>query len=370
MAILKLVDGALVAMGPGALGQIIGVVDGEPAWVDPPSGITVSNAEPVAAVDGTVWIDADAENIGNIPVSVFTAADDFIVGTGASTFAKKTPSEVRTILSVPDIASEAEVTAGTEATKAVSPATLQAKINGLSIPEAHPTTDGYIHLPANSTTNEGKVAVAGAAAGVWTLDYIYSAILAGLSTATATAVAATDSILVAIGKLQAQITAGDGTNKTVDSAIATAASSTGTLTFLLSWLAKTIKSITGKTNWYDAPAVSLETLAGQKVSFTLVACPEASLCSATIVAPFAMTIQQIDIASRTLGNAVQVPSASTNAVLYKAGASFDSRAFSTADTTISGLSLAVALEDKLDLRLSANNTLGGIVSVTYRGVRA
>jgi hypothetical protein len=339
MAILKLVDGALVAMGPGALGQVIGVVDGEPAWVDPPSGITVSNAEPVAAVDGTVWIDADAEVVP--------------------------PTEVT-------IATEAEVLAGTETTKAVSPATLQAKVAGLAIPSAyvHPTADGSFHLPANSTTNEGKVAVAGAAAGAWTLAYIHSAVLAGLSLVTSTAVVATDSILVAIGKLQAQITAGDGTSKTVDPSIATAASNTGTLTFLLSWLAKMVKAITGKTSWYDTPAVSLETIAGQKVAFTLVVSPDSSLCSATVVAPYAMTIQQIDIVSRTLANAAQAPAVSTNAVLYKAGSSFDSRAFTTADTTITGLSLAVALEDKLDLRLSANNTSGGIISVTYRGVRA
>lgn len=34
----------------------------------------------------------------------------------------------------------------------------------------HPTTDGNKHLPANGTTNAGKVPVAGATAGTWTLE--------------------------------------------------------------------------------------------------------------------------------------------------------------------------------------------------------
>ena len=33
-AIMKLVNGDLVAMAPGAEGQVIGVVDGEAVWVD------------------------------------------------------------------------------------------------------------------------------------------------------------------------------------------------------------------------------------------------------------------------------------------------------------------------------------------------
>ena len=36
----------------------------------------------------------------------------------------------------------------------------------------HPTTDGNKHLPANGTTNSGKVPVAGAVAGAWTLETI------------------------------------------------------------------------------------------------------------------------------------------------------------------------------------------------------
>lgn len=42
-------------------------------------------------------------------------------------------------------------------------------------------------------------------------------------------------------------------NRTIDQGIAATVSNTGTLTQLFSFLAKVIKGITGKTNWYDAP---------------------------------------------------------------------------------------------------------------------
>ena len=41
-------------------------------------------------------------------------------------------------------------------------------------------------------------------------------------------------------------------NRTVDQGIAAPVSNTGTLTQLFSFLAKIIKAITGKANWYDA----------------------------------------------------------------------------------------------------------------------
>ncbi|HAY21396.1 MAG TPA: hypothetical protein DCY27_04360 [Desulfobacterales bacterium] len=46
-------------------------------------------------------------------------------------------------------------------------------------------------------------------------------------------------------------------NRTVDPLLAPA-SSTGTLTQILSWLSNRIRAITGKTNWYDNPATTLE----------------------------------------------------------------------------------------------------------------
>lgn len=48
-------------------------------------------------------------------------------------------------------------------------------------------------------------------------------------------------------------------NRTIDQGIADAVSNTGTLTQLFSFLAKIIKGITGKANWYDAP---VKTIAG------------------------------------------------------------------------------------------------------------
>lgn len=50
-------------------------------------------------------------------------------------------------------------------------------------------------------------------------------------------------------------------DRTIDQAIVTPSANTGRLTQLLSWLAKSIVGITGKINWFDAPAIDLETTA-------------------------------------------------------------------------------------------------------------
>ena len=49
-------------------------------------------------------------------------------------------------------------------------------------------------------------------------------------------------------------------NRTIDQGIAATVSNTGTITQLFSFLAKAIKGITGKANWYDAPVKTLEGL--------------------------------------------------------------------------------------------------------------
>ena len=55
-------------------------------------------------------------------------------------------------------------------------------------------------------------------------------------------------------------------NRTVNQLISDTASGTGTLTFLLSWIVKVIRQITGKDNWYDMPSSNLEALKIQVLS--------------------------------------------------------------------------------------------------------
>lgn len=55
-------------------------------------------------------------------------------------------------------------------------------------------------------------------------------------------------------------------NRTVNQLISDTASGTGTLTFLLSWIVKVIRQITGKDNWYDTPSSNLEALKIQVLS--------------------------------------------------------------------------------------------------------
>src|SRR5690606_21449235 len=47
-------------------------------------------------------------------------------------------------------------------------------------------------------------------------------------------------------------------SRTPDQSQAPASPGTGTLTQLVSWLANRIKTITGKTNWWDAPPTTLQ----------------------------------------------------------------------------------------------------------------
>lgn len=49
-------------------------------------------------------------------------------------------------------------------------------------------------------------------------------------------------------------------SRTINQATATVFSNTGKITQIFSWVAKMIKAITGKTNWYDTPVKSIESL--------------------------------------------------------------------------------------------------------------
>jgi len=71
--------------------------------------------------------------------TIFMALNDFIVGTGAGTYAKKTLAETKTILGINgattgatgviQLATSAEVTTGTDTAKAVTPATLKVELD-------------------------------------------------------------------------------------------------------------------------------------------------------------------------------------------------------------------------------------------------
>jgi hypothetical protein len=67
----------------------------------------------------------------------------------------------------------------------------------------------------------------------------------------------TDKVLINPGVGAAEITDVEIGKRTIDQGIAIAVSNTGTLTQLFSFLAKVIKDITGKSNWYDAPIKTL-----------------------------------------------------------------------------------------------------------------
>lgn len=102
---------------------------------------------------------------------------------------------------------------------------------------AHPTEDGDGHVPANGTTNEGKVLTAGATPGANSWTSIIAAALTGF-TSGAGVVAATDTILEAIQKIVGNIatmsapvkaTAAEVTTGTDDAKFVTAAALQGSV---------------------------------------------------------------------------------------------------------------------------------------------
>lgn len=69
-----------------------------------------------------------------------------------------------------------------------------------------------------------------------------------------------DKVLINPGIGANEITDANIGNRTIDQGIAATVSNTGTLTQLFSFLAKIIKGITGKANWYDAPVKTIAEL--------------------------------------------------------------------------------------------------------------
>lgn len=91
--------------------------------------------------------------------SIFIANNDFVVGTGAGTYAKKTLAETKTILGINgatsgatgviQLATSAEVTAGTDTAKAVTPATLKVELDK-KLDDTQLSTDGTLASNSDS----------------------------------------------------------------------------------------------------------------------------------------------------------------------------------------------------------------------------
>lgn len=99
------------------------------------AGVAVSGA---SITDGTIKTSALVDSAKLVKTDIITAANDFFIGTGTGTIAKKTLSETKTILGIGntsettagfiELATTAEVTAGTDAVRAVTPATLKIEL--------------------------------------------------------------------------------------------------------------------------------------------------------------------------------------------------------------------------------------------------
>ena len=101
-----------------------------------------------------------------------TAADFDTEWIAAPTGGTSVSDASETVKGIVELATQTEVDTGTDTVRAITPATLKAKIDALSIPApyTHPTGDGNLHVPATGTTNSGKVLTAGAVAGTVTWE--------------------------------------------------------------------------------------------------------------------------------------------------------------------------------------------------------
>ena len=144
-----------------------------------------------------------------------------------------------------------------------------------------------------------------------------AAALAGLVTTDASDVAAANSIVAAIGKLQAQ-------------------------------------STKNKPFFFTIPINVLWSLNSM----------------VTIVLPCGISITDIYIICRDNSKAAQSPGTTLTSTLYKNGSSYDARTFSGPDTAYTGLTGITATKgDKMDLRLSAQGNLTWEVSATFIGTK-
>lgn len=154
-------------------------------------------------------------------------------------------------------------------------------------------------------------------------------------------------------------------NQTVDPAL-TGGANTGTVTQVLSWLSKQIKSILGTTNWYDAIPASLKTLWEQYDAGTLFI-PSGSTFSPPVRASRNRTYNYIWVDCCDSAGAAQNPTSLTVSIYVNGTSVYTSPAITTA-ATAAAISLTISAGDLV--RVVASNTTGltGGVSVTLRQV--
>lgn len=127
----------------------------------------ISNVDNTSDVNKPVSTAQQNAINARVPASTFTAANDFVVGTGSGTYAKKTLAETKTILGVNastsagtgviQLATSAEVTAGTDTGKAVTPATLKVELDK-KLDDTQMSIDGTMASNSDSLIPSQKAA--------------------------------------------------------------------------------------------------------------------------------------------------------------------------------------------------------------------
>lgn len=140
-------------------------------------------------------------------------------------------------------------------------------------------------------------------------------------------------------------------------------SNVGTIPKLFGWLAGRIKAITGKTNWYDAPSSSLETLHTNHISKTLF-----TAADDFVVASAANTaVKKTKAEVKTILGINQATATSTGVVELATYAELETGTDTTRVVTAAGLNTELnRLFENLDVQPTVTDASGKHTTVDYK----
>ena len=156
-------------------------------------------------------------------------------------------------------------------------------------------------------------------------------------------------------------------NATVDPAISTTASNTGVITFLLSWLAKTLLAAVGGTYWYSTPPVSLTTI-WNETDMPSVFIPSGSTGISVRVGRNA-TYTYLYVDCQDVTGTAQNPTSLTVNVALNGTSQYTTSAITTSATTVDISDFNVTSGDLLKFTVSNTTGLTGGVMIGLRKVR-
>ena len=132
---------------------------------------------------------ASSSVTGGIKVNsdtVQTTAANAVTSTASRTYGIQLNASGQAVVNVPWVDTDTTYSNATTSVSGLMSSTDKTKLDGIATGAnnyVHPTTDGNLHVPATSTTNNGKVLMAGASAGTFAWTQLATSNITGLDTA-------------------------------------------------------------------------------------------------------------------------------------------------------------------------------------------